>query len=50
MLIQDFADCIKDGREPLTSGRIEKENLKIIFAGYKSIEEGRAVKIDEVYP
>ncbi|HZC27979.1 MAG TPA: Gfo/Idh/MocA family oxidoreductase, partial [Actinopolymorphaceae bacterium] len=40
--------AVDEGREPLTSGRDNLQTLRVVRAAYRSAEEGRAVRIDEV--
>lgn len=39
--LSHFADCIRDGREPETSGRDQLRSLAVIEAAYRSIASGR---------
>ncbi len=37
--IKHFVDCVKTGREPLTSGESQKEALRVVLAGFRSMQE-----------
>lgn len=43
--IEHFIECIIEDREPYTSGRVEKETLRVIETAYQSIRERREVKL-----
>ncbi len=43
-----FAECVREGREPLTSGRDQLRALAVIEAGYRSIRTGRPVRTAEL--
>jgi predicted dehydrogenase len=40
--------AIEDGKEPATSGRDHLDTLRLVFAGYRSMEERRAVAPSEI--
>lgn len=40
-----FLDCLEAGREPMTSGADNIQNLKIALAGYMADREGRSVTL-----
>ena len=41
--IQDFMECISLGREPRADLALAYETTKIVYAGYRSAEEGRRI-------
>jgi predicted dehydrogenase len=43
--ILHFADCVRDGKEPLTSGRDNLGTIKVIFGIYESFKTGKKVEI-----
>lgn len=43
--IQHFVDCIRDGREPICTGRDGRAVLEILFAAYESARTGRRVAL-----
>ncbi|KUK13919.1 MAG: Gfo/Idh/MocA family oxidoreductase [Synergistetes bacterium] len=43
--LQDFVECVCYGRKPLSDFDLAYETIKIIYAGYWSAEEGRAIKL-----
>jgi predicted dehydrogenase len=43
--IQDFAECVATGRQPLADVTLARETLRIQYAGYWSAEEGRRIKL-----
>ena len=43
--MREFASAIAEGREPLTSGRLERRTLRAILAGYESIRTGVPVDL-----
>jgi predicted dehydrogenase len=43
--ILHFAECCRDGTEPLTSGRDNLGTVKVIFGIYESIKTGRKVDL-----
>lgn len=46
--ISHFVDCMEESREPLTSGRDAYESLEVVIAAYKSLEEGRIIRLSEI--
>ena len=48
-ILAEFISAIDEGREPECSGEDNLKSLAIVFASIKSAQEGRAVKIDEVF-
>lgn len=46
--MQHLVDCINHDREPETSGEVERETVRTLLAGYKSMREGRIVKVSEI--
>lgn len=43
--MQDFIECVAEGRQPLSGYELAKETTKVLYAAYLSGEEGRRVKI-----
>ena len=43
--MQDFVECVAYGRRPLSGFDLAYETVKVIYAAYRSAEEGRAVEI-----
>ena len=43
--IQDFAECIAHGREPLSGWLLARDVMAVIFAAYVSAAEGRRVEV-----
>jgi len=37
--VKHFVDCVKSGREPVTSGRSQREALRVVLAGFRSMQE-----------
>ncbi len=48
--METFIEAIRTGKPAPTSGRDNLSTIAISFAGYKSAEENRPVKIKEIYP
>lgn len=46
--VQHLIDCINYNKEPETSGKVERETIRVLLAGYKSMSEKRIVKVSEV--
>ena len=46
--IQDFVDAVREGREPMVTGREGRKAVAIVAAAEKSSEEGRWVDLDEL--
>ncbi|MBV9954735.1 MAG: Gfo/Idh/MocA family oxidoreductase [Pseudolabrys sp.] len=46
--LDEFVDCIRDGKKPETDGYRASRNLAVIKAGVKSAREGRAVEVAEI--
>lgn len=44
-LFADFADAIKEGREPVVNGESGRKALEIILAIYQSMKEGRPIDL-----
>ncbi len=44
--IAHFLDCVRTGREPLTSGRAQRRPLEAVLAAYRSMETGLPVRLD----
>lgn len=47
--LQEFVAALREGREPECGGRDNLQSLAIVFAAVKSAEEGRAVRIEELF-
>lgn len=43
--MQDFIECVSEGREPLSGYGLARETAKILYAAYISGEEGRRVSL-----
>jgi predicted dehydrogenase len=43
--IQDFAECVAFGREPLSGWTLARDVVAVIYAAYVSAEEGRRVEV-----
>ena len=43
--IQDFMECVSLGREPRADLALAYETTKIVYAGYRSAEEGRRIAL-----
>jgi len=43
--IQDFMECVVQGREPLSGLTLAYETIKVNYAGYWAADEGRKVKL-----
>ncbi|HEX3177013.1 MAG TPA: Gfo/Idh/MocA family oxidoreductase [Methylomirabilota bacterium] len=43
--LADFADAIRDRREPLSGGLLAREVVEVIYAGYLSAASGRRVEL-----
>ncbi len=43
--VQDFAECIVHGREPLSGWLLARDVMAVIFAAYVSAAEGRRVEV-----
>ncbi|KUK62223.1 MAG: Putative dehydrogenase [Synergistales bacterium 58_81] len=41
--IQDFVECVLEGRKPLSDFDLASETIRIIYAAYWSAEEGRTI-------
>jgi predicted dehydrogenase len=46
--ILHFADCCREGREPLTSGRDNLGTIKVIFAIYESFKSGQKIDLASI--
>jgi predicted dehydrogenase len=42
-MVQHFADCILEDKEPRATGEFGREVLRVVFAGYESSEKKRAI-------
>lgn len=42
---EHFLDCVQSGAEPLVTGEVGKEALRLVLAAYESVETGRAVEV-----
>lgn len=43
--MQDFIECVVYGRRPLSGFDLACETIKVIYAAYRSAEEGRAIEL-----
>lgn len=43
--MQDFIECVAEGRQPLSGYQLAEETTKVLYAAYVSSEEGRRVDI-----
>jgi predicted dehydrogenase len=43
--IQDFMECVAEGRQPLADLALAYETMRVQYAGYWSAEEGRRIKL-----
>ncbi|MDP3179721.1 MAG: hypothetical protein Q8M76_17565, partial [Spirochaetaceae bacterium] len=43
--LQDFVDCFRSGRTPLSDLALAEDTVKVIYSAYVSAEEGRRVPI-----
>jgi predicted dehydrogenase len=43
--MQDFADGVREGREPLSGAPLAHETVEVIYAVYVSAQEGRWVDL-----
>ena len=46
--ILHFEECIRTGREPISSGRDNMETMKIIYGIWESSRTGKAVELDDL--
>jgi UDP-N-acetylglucosamine 3-dehydrogenase len=44
--IAHFLECIRTGREPITSGRTQRHPLAAVIAAYQSMESGQPVALN----
>jgi len=47
--IQDFIDCILEGKKPRVSGEDGKRSLELVFAAYTSSKRGERISLPLVY-
>ena len=45
---REFADCIREGREPITSGRRALESLKVIWRVYNAEENNKIADLSDI--
>ncbi|HLW60630.1 MAG TPA: Gfo/Idh/MocA family oxidoreductase [bacterium] len=45
-VLQDFVECVAEDREPLASGRLGRDVVEVVYAGYLSAAEGRRVELE----
>jgi predicted dehydrogenase len=43
--LQDFVECVAEGRKPLSGAEVARDVVAVIFAGYQSAAEGRRVEV-----
>jgi predicted dehydrogenase len=46
--LEDFADCILMGKEPVSGLDLAIDTVKAIYAGYLSAEKGMRVELDKI--
>ncbi|MCD6505876.1 Gfo/Idh/MocA family oxidoreductase [Candidatus Poribacteria bacterium] len=46
--IEHFVRCVKEGREPIVTGEVGREDLALVIAAYKSMETGKPVEVSEL--
>ncbi|HLN13007.1 MAG TPA: Gfo/Idh/MocA family oxidoreductase [bacterium] len=44
-VLQDFVECVATGRAPLADGRLGRDVIETVYAGYVSAAEGRRVAL-----
>jgi len=44
-MLQHFVKCITEQREPVSNGAFGRDVLRVVFAGYKSYENGRSITL-----
>ncbi len=44
--IQDFVESVAQGRRPLADGRLGRDVIEVVYAGYLSAAEGRRVELN----
>jgi predicted dehydrogenase len=47
-VMAQLQDALREGREPELSGRDNVRTMALVEAGYRSIKEGRSVKLAEL--
>lgn len=45
--IQDFVETVAEGRRPLADGRLGRDVIEVVYAGYVSAAEGRRVTLGQ---
>jgi predicted dehydrogenase len=45
VLIEHLADCVRDGGQPIASGRHARHVLEVILAAQQSAREGRVIEV-----
>ncbi len=43
--MQDFVESVAEGRRPLSDGRLGRDVIEVVYAGYLSAAEGRRVEL-----
>jgi predicted dehydrogenase len=43
--LQDFVESVSDARRPLSDGRLGREVIEVVYAGYLAASEGRRVEL-----
>jgi predicted dehydrogenase len=46
--LEDFVDCLLEGREPISGLNLAIDTVKAIYAGYLSAEKGMRVELDKI--
>jgi predicted dehydrogenase len=44
-MVQDFVESVATGRSPLADGRLGRDAIEVVYAGYVSAAEGRRVEL-----
>ncbi|HEX4834802.1 MAG TPA: Gfo/Idh/MocA family oxidoreductase, partial [bacterium] len=43
--LQDFVDSVAENRAPVSDGRLGRDVIEVVYAGYLSAAEGRRVEL-----
>jgi predicted dehydrogenase len=44
-MIQDFVECVAEGRAPRSDGDLGRDVIQVVYAAYQSAEEGRRITL-----
>ena len=44
--IEHFVDCVREDKEPLVTGELGKEALKVALCAYKSVKTGKIQNVE----